>query len=365
MKDDDPLMTIARRVDPVPPDAFRDLAHSREGRRTLESILSADRAAGPARAPGTRWIKRIGAVAVAAAAVAGLLVLRSPDPSPRSPGTRWAAALVEVAEEAPRLLVGAEGWRITSADEFEGSHGEIWFENGRSCQDADAADGCYWVSLAWYPVEYFDQYLADRRRDAARSWKITIAGQEAVVVRHDYQPPAATFYALWVDGEHWLELRSDVIPTFDEFRAVADSVQVVDVDTWLSAMPASLVTPDERREAVDEVLADIPIPSNVDVEALRSASRVSSSVEDEVVGAVVCGWVRQWHDAQRSGDEASARQAVDALAGARDWKVFSGLGGGGYVTDVADAMATGAPITPGSDVPVGAQYLRLLGCPKA
>jgi hypothetical protein len=357
MTNDDSLESLAARLDPVPEDAFRDFAGSPQGRAVLEAILSDD--AARHRTLQRRPWRAGAALAVAAAIAAGVVAVRTAEPPARGPETRWAAAVVQVAEEAPRLLVGAPGWDVVDAIEFGGRQGEMTFDNGRSCMDAEAAPGCYWVSLNWYPKESYEQYLADRRHGAERSWDAEIAGHDAAVFR----APPATFYALWVDGDHWLELRSDVIPTVDEFVAVAQTLHAVDVDAWLSAMPDGVVEPDERPDAVDELLADVPVPSNLDVGALKDSALVGDGLEYEVATAVVCAWIEQWVDARRSGDDPARREAVQALASARSWKVLRDGGQGAeYVFDVADAMADGVPVVESPALPTGVGYQRHVGC---
>lgn len=373
MKKNDALVVRAARLNEVPGDAYEDWAGSAEGRDVLEGIL---RNPARERAPMRRVRRRIAwpAVAGLAVAIVAAVVLRDAAP-PEGPRTRWAAALVAVAEEAPRLLVGAEGWKVLRAEEFAGSQGEMFFDNGPDCLDAGAPEGCYWASLNWYPAETFDAYRADRTRGASRAWEITITGETATVFRHEYPAPELTagidaglrenpltFYALWVDGDHWLEFRSDVFPTAEEFTAVAESLYAVDVDTWLSAMPPSVVKPDERGDEIDRLLTDVPVPSNLDPAELEG-ERVGNALDYEVSTAVVCGWIQQWIDARGSGDRAAQREAVEALAGAREWRVFRDGGMAlEYVEDVADAMAEGEPVVDDSPLRVGVGYQRHIGC---
>ncbi len=63
--------------------------------------------------------------------------------------------------------------------------------------------------------------------------------------------------ALWTHGEHLVEARG-VFRTVDDLRRVLGTVVEVDVDTWLGALPASLVKPLARAAEVDAMLADIP-----------------------------------------------------------------------------------------------------------
>ncbi len=377
MNRNDALMTRALRVDPAPGEAFEGLASSTDGQATLTAILesappqpqSKDEAT--ASTPRQRTF-RLGAVArrtlalaVVGALVIGITTIATPDRPAPEEDTIWAAELVSFAEGSPRLLLGAQSWSVIAAQEITEDTGEMMFATSPDAVLAGAGPGEYWMSLNWYPSKMHDSYVQDRRRGADATWKITIDGHQAVVFQHDGTAPlGVTFYAIWVDGIHSLELRTDVISTADQFNEIALTAKAVDVDTWLSAMPASVVEPEERGDAVDRILADIPVPSNVDVEAIKNRATVSNGMNYEVTTAVLCGWVQQWIDARKASDEASLRQAVNALAGSREWAAMKSYGGRSYVVDVADAMAAGTPVNGDRSVPVGVTYQRHLGCPE-
>lgn len=369
MRNDDDLLTMAARVDPVPPEAFSGLAASPEGQRIFASVVDA-RVGRHARSS-----RRLVAVAALTAVVMALVVATRPDPDPRLSEPKWSPALVALAQESPRLLIHAEGWRVARADEFSGGQGEMFFENGRRCSDAGRPEDCDWMSLAWYPVESYRHYLADRRRGADGSWKIEIDGHDAVLFRHDAPPPdptpgiggdpftGTTFYALWVDGGHWLELRSDVIPVTEEFRSVAATVHSVDVDTWLAALPPSVVQSYERPGEIDRILADVPVPAGFDLDELAARPGVRNEIETEVVTAVVCGWIDQWIEGRRSGNADAVTEAVEALAGARHWAVYAEHGQSELVvSEIADAMPRAEPVYGDGSLPPGVQYQRQMGC---
>ncbi len=361
MRKHDDLMAFARRVDPIPPERFHGFATSPAGRRILDAIVDEAIPRGKGvrpTSPGPRAARKrvLAGVAVAAAVLGVVAVGTSNRPRPREDSS-WAPKLVRVAQEAPRLLVVREGWIVASADEIGGDTGEMIFESDRR-----------WVTLNWFPAELYEGYVEDRRRGADAAGDVTVAGRDGILFRHDGTAPSGvTFYALWLDGPHAMELRSDVIPAAGEFRALAASLEAVDVDTWLAALPDDVVTPDRRDDAVETILADVPIPSNLDVEELkkRQAVRTAASLEYEVTMAVVCGWVQQWVDATRSGDDAAKSEAVEMLGAARRWDVLRDLGQGAtYVFDVADAMAAGTPVNDDRSLPTGVGYQRHIGCPE-
>src|SRR4051812_7253854 len=83
---------------------------ARATRRELMSEIALDGAGG-------RRFRRRALLLVAATVAAAAAALVGTNLSDRGGGTAWAAALVRVAETAPRLLVDAPGWNVTRADE--------------------------------------------------------------------------------------------------------------------------------------------------------------------------------------------------------------------------------------------------------
>jgi hypothetical protein len=248
-------------------------------------------------------------------------------------------------------LITAPGWRLSRAEDHGADGGETTFENGR-----------LWVSVNWYQGHFYDHYVKDRRRGAERSAEITVAGHDGFLFRHDGNVPiGVTFYALWFDGSYAVELRTDVIPEESELREIARSVERVDVDTWLAAMPESVVTPDERRQAIERIVADMDVPTNVDLEALAARQVVTESLEYEVATAVACGWIERWIEADRANDEAGRREAAEAMAGAHNWDAVAANGmWAEYVAGVAEEMANGGSVD-GSGA-VGDRFRRAIGC---
>lgn len=371
------LVDRARRVNPVPRDAFARLAESAEATDILERIVGTNPAVtGRSRADeqkaGTRSRLRVRVLGVAALAAAVAVALTVVDPGIDEPGrrgpragSRWSPALVALAERSPRMLLDEKEWRVTRVYEYDSQTGEMEFQNGHDCDVAPVKEGCYWISLNWRPAETHQHYFADRKRGADESSKVTIDGHEADVFAVHDTALGTTYYAVWLDGRHSLELRSDVVPRLAQFNAFAATLHEVDTDAWLSAMPASVVKPDERAAAVDAILEDLPVPSNLDVEALRASQAVKEgyALEDEVHNAVICGWVQQWVDGNRSGDEAAMKEAADTLARADQW-IPGRFGAGSFVRDVADGMATNTPVNGDYSRPIGVGFQRHLGCPE-
>jgi len=105
---------------------------------------------------------------------------------------------------------------------------------------------------------------------------------------------------------------------------VLGSLHRTDVETWLAALPRQVVEPLERPEVVDEMLADVPIPASVDIEALKEEATAGTRYQlgARVTGVVACGWLDQWAAAIDSGDSAASNEATDAMQTSRDWAIL-------------------------------------------
>jgi len=324
------------------------------------------------------------AVAGAAAAVAlvGLILIQPPGTDDQR---AWAADVVEVARVAPRLLVTADGWTVERVDEFDLEHGEITWATGDPTRvtstslDASgelaveevSTPGQREFTIVWtaddneagYPT--YAEELAQLSERAERLPDMTIAGHEAAVFQTD---PSPIVIALWKEGDYGIGIGGDVAD-LDEFRDVAASIEVVDVDTWLSALPPDVVRPADRADTVDEMLADIPLPAGFDPSSLVSEGGASEPYHlgARVTGAVACAWFDQWKAATAAGDTAAADEAVQAMATSHDWAVLHEMEAeGGWsevVWEVADAMAEGGTIDNGAGpVPAADFAVAGLGC---
>lgn len=221
----------------------------------------------------------------------------------------YAAAAVKVADANPRILVTAPGWKITSANQFEPTDGEIQF-----------SDGDHKLDMTWYPAKLYGEYLEDRA-EVSPPETSTLLGHTATTVYYGHRGGYATMFSPF--GRIFIEIRAfvDDRHTYDE---ILSSLQQVDVDTWLAAMPPQVVQPSEHAAVVDEFLKGVPIPPGFDVEALRDDSAVGDrlAIANKVISAVACDWLDRWAAATKSGDAAAAREASEAMATSHEWPVL-------------------------------------------
>lgn len=237
----------------------------------------------------------------------------------------FAASAIRVAEANPRLLMTAPGWSVTRADEFTADQGEMTFSNG-----SDAVD------LFWRPAGQYQSYLRDRGNDSSDQTQIAFLGRPATMFTYtDTAPGKGPSFDTIVSpgGRTFVEIQADELGSEDAYRQLLDSFERTDVNTWLAAMPPSVVQPSDRAATVDEMLKGIPLPPGFDVAALKPGATVSDRYQlgAKVAGSVACEWLDRWTEGLAKGDHAEVQQAKDALATSRDWPILQEMDKqGGY-----------------------------------
>jgi hypothetical protein len=297
-----------------------------------------------------RWLFGIAAPAVAAAVAALVVAVTLSD---RSDGQAWAAALVRIAEAAPRLLVDEPGWEVTRADELSVDHGEMTL-----------ADGERRLDLKWLPAGQYEAAVDKRAAEMDDLGTASAAGAEARVFRY---PGTNDHVAVWLQGDYTVEARG-LAADADAFRATLASLRQVDVDTWLSAMPESVIVPARQAEVIQGMLAGIPVPPGFDSSAIRASDAVRERYHlgADVAGAVACAWIERWIAAREEGDKAGAREAADAMATSRTWPVLVEMDDEGDYPEVlweyAAAMSSDGEVPGGPGMTVEETYRDALGC---
>jgi hypothetical protein len=295
------------------------------------------------------------AVLIAASAAVAAAVLVGVTLSGRSGGTAWAAPLVELAETAPRLLVDTPGWNVTRADEFGSGYGEMTFSNGERRLD-----------LHWERGADFGRKLGDPHSDTERLGTTAVQGATVRLFRY---AGSSDFVATWSQGGYGLQARG-VAPDLGTFTDLVGTLHGASVDTWLSAMPESVVKPNAKGRVVLAMLEGVPLPPRFDIVALLRTE--SQTVLDRyqlgahVTGAVACAWLDRWVVARRTGDRAAIRQAIGALKTSHQWRALREMQAEGAYPRVlwqyADAAAKDGRIEAGKQLTVEESYGDVLGC---
>jgi hypothetical protein len=189
---------LVRRTTPITAAAVDGLPLAAELTALREEI------ARPETAVATRpsWTRRSGrwlAAAAVALLIGGAVVVTNVGDD----DSAYAAEAVRVARAVPRLLVTADGWEVTRADEFSVELGEVTFSRGNERLD-----------LHWRTAAEHDGYVDDRAHSSGPPVKVEVDGHDGVLFRY-----AGTdeYTALWLDGDHSLEFRG-VAGSVEEFR---------------------------------------------------------------------------------------------------------------------------------------------------
>jgi hypothetical protein len=297
----------------------------------------------PRSAPRPRWLL---APLVTGAALALVVVLFQAGGGQER---AFAAETVRAAERAPRLLLG--GWSVTRVDEWSAGTGEMTFSQGDRV-----------LELSWWPTRVSGPKVgAAKDPDPGVELEVGVPGARATVNRY---ADTDDYTAVWRSGELTVEARG-LAASPEEFAGIMRRLERVGARAWLSALPASAVTPSEQRDAVDGMLAGLPLPPGFDAGSLGDgATRDRYQLGAKVSGAVACGWFASWAEAKAAGDDAGVRRAVAALASSRDWAILREMSAQGDYPKVlwkyVDAVAGDGTVMGGKLLTVEESYKSAL-----
>ena len=131
------------------------------------------------------------------------------------------------------------------------------------------------------------------------------------------------------------------------FEALLATLTRVNTDAWLSAMPASAVKTADHDATIAQMLKGVTVPPGFDAGDVKGAELIKDRYQlgAAVTGTVACQWFKRWADARAAGDGAQERDAVAAMATAKDWPILDEMRKQGDYPEVlvgyAAAMASG------------------------
>jgi hypothetical protein len=286
------------------------------------------------------------------AVIAVLLVLGGGSVDSVKDGGRptYAAAAVKVAEANPRLLVTAPGWAIVHAHSFEVDSGILEYRYRDTPAYGIDADSLH---LSWYPAALYRGVLRghrevspgrERRGEGTVESSTIVLGHRATTF-HDHRRGGSDYFTvLRPQGKVFVEISARLSPS--DYATVLESLRAVSVDRWLAAMPPEVVQPTARSTVIAGMLDGVPLPPGFQTAPLEAENHFTDRYQlgQAVAGAVACGWLESWSAARRSGDGATARQAVEGMAGARRWPVLLQMvQEKGFEGDVLPAHGSGWP----------------------
>jgi hypothetical protein len=213
------------------------------------------------------------------------------------------------------------------------------------------------IQVTWMPASNFAQRIGKPAQDPSLRdlGTTTAAGRTA---RWFAYRDSNQYRAMWIDGRFMVETTGEATDQA-AFADVLRRMDVVDVDAWLSAMPASVVKPLDQSAAISELLQGVPLPP-----AGWHANGPSGSgdVQDQyqlaasVYGGVTCSWIDEWLLARQAGDTARVQRAAAALKSSHSWSGLVAMSkDGGYpgvVWELADVInGTRPTVAAGGKVP--------------
>jgi hypothetical protein len=325
----------------------------------------------PPRAPRSRrrLVLRLGlAVLVLFAGLMGVLSLgRS---GGEGGGTVWAAELVRLAEASPLVLLDAPGWQVVYADEESADVGELHFSLGPSPPVPASIDATKPVdvstkqaALNWRPGP-LSEWTRDRAASATVRTTAPVLGTTARVYQYDGgRPGHQDVTALWRYDDRVLEFRAGVAD-IAAFKVLLAALKPVDTDTWLSAMPASVVKTKDRSTVIAEMLHGVPLPPGFDPSTIKGEQLTKDRYQlgASVSGTVACTWFKRWSEGRRSGDAAKVRAAIAAMRTAKDWPILAEMTKEGDYPEVLLAFVKAMPSGDWYGRPLAGDVDSGLGC---
>lgn len=370
--DIDALLAAA---DPLPAGGARALPVD-DAQDDLCRALLADRrprvpapAARPTRRSRLRLLPRL-ALAVAAVFAISLAAL-SLGKSGDDAGTVWAAELVRLAQSSPLVLLDAPGWRVDYADEQSGREGEMRFVRGPApappagpvSVTEPVAVPLTVATLHWRGGD-LSMWSRDRAGSADRNTSAPVLGTTARVFQYEGgRPGRRDIVALWRYDDRVLEFRAGAAD-IAAFKVLLAQLRRVDVNAWLSALPASVVRTSDRTSTITGMLRGVTLPPGFDPSAITGATLTKDRYQlgAAVTGTVACTWLQRWSQARRRGDEGGVREAIAAMATVKDWPILREMTTSGDYPEVLEQMAAAMPSGRWAGRPLAADADSGLGC---
>jgi hypothetical protein len=335
----------------------------------LLSEILAERVPAPSRAtqrstrlPGRRPTRlTLAAAALATGLLAFFLISGGDEGRPMvQPSSAYAAELVRFADASPRLLIAAPGWHVEGLRAGYGE-GEMQFVHGDAPVPEEGvpyglpvATRQRKVELTWTPTSRssLESRVGDRAYGSEDDTAAPVLNTTARVFQYSERAPEdLDITALWQEEGLVVEYRAQV-PSMETFKAQLSLLRKVDARAWLTAMPPSVVKPDEYERTVGKMLDGIALPPGFTASDVAEGSVPTDRYQlgATVAGSVSCTWFARWAEARRSGDRAEVNASIAAMATAKEWPILRQMTReigreGGYtqaVTDFAAAMPRGS-----------------------
>lgn len=278
--------------------------------------------------------------AVAVAALAGGTLWWSSQPPPE---TGFAAAPGVSPEGPPAYLplLEAPGWVL---------------ENVGPGEDGGSArymKGDVELEISWREAELYDDYVDDRENivdPPAPGRPVEVIGRSGQL--WSYTAKDHTTISV-VEDDLYYELRADGLRRSAYLDLIAQ-VRLVDLAELEMVMPDELITTQERPSAVDDVVDGIAaalapehglVPRGAPAHDFDTRATDRYYLGVDLAGPVACGWLEHYVAARSAGDDLGMKEAVGAMATAREWPILREMDVEGDYPEVlweyADLIAAG------------------------
>jgi hypothetical protein len=207
-------------------------------------------------------------------------------------------------------------------------------------------------------------WLEDRAASAALTATAPVLGTVARVYQYEGGTPGhRDITALFRYDGRVLEFRAGAAD-IDAFKVLLARLKRVDTDTWLAAMPASVIKTVDREGTIRQMLHGVPVPPGFDPNDIKGAHLTKDRYQlgAAVAGTVACQWFKRWSDARETNDRAKEREAVTAMATAKDWPVLGEMEKKGAYPDVLYEYAAAMPKGDWDGRPLTGDVDAGLGC---
>lgn len=316
--------------------------------------------------------RRLALVLAATAVVAAALALLPSGERTGGPAPAFAAALVRFANNSPLVLLPLAGWHVVYAYEQPGGYGEMHFVRG----PADANGTPRGAS--------FHNEASIAGRVASLTWQpVTPATRKYVAGGHESAPTGLGVTARrfvgegsssrWVDVSAFFVFRGReldfraTVPSMSAFYTELRALRAVDTNTWLRAMPPSVINSADSARVIREMLKGIPLPRGFNANRIQGARLVQNRYDlgTAVTGTIACLWFADWYRARHDGDRTEVNRAIAAMATAPNWPVLHQMARQGawpevligYARDMRRGTWHGRPLIGELDAGLGCREL--------
>jgi hypothetical protein len=345
------LAAATRRADSAPAVAIAPRARQRRWRpskrlaarevRAASSSLLAPAPRAPPRRRHAAAQRLAMSVGVALAAVLGGLSVSGVFAG--SSGTAWGVELVSFADASPLVLLDQAGWQADYANETSAQVGEMHFTTTPVPSDPSAEDNTTNAQLSWFPGT--PSSLTDLASSADLTTTAPVLGTVAQVYQYaGGQPGDQDIAALWEYDGRVLEFRAGAAD-IAAFESLLASLRAVDTNTWLSALPATVVKTTDRAAVIASMLQGVTLPPGFDPSTITGSDLTSDRYQlgAWVTGTVACTWLQLWSNARSSGNSSGVQQAIAAMATAQDWPILQEMSKNGAYPDMIEELAAAMP----------------------